>query len=160
MGAGPVRLLADPEIPAGLRAEGWVVESKTIETPEASDPEIVHIARANRSLARVVRAAVAEGAFPLVLAGNCNSLRERRPRIYLHVDPDVLDPSEGRANRFAADGGLTVAELEAALELAFEAFQVGAAAITAYDPALDADGRMAAAASRVIRTIGREALGR
>jgi arginase len=267
MGAGPVRLLADPEIPAGLRAEGWVVESKTIETPEASDPEIVRIAGANRSLARVVRAAVAEGAFPLVLAGNCNSclgttagldprstplgvvwfdahadfdtpdrslgffdgmglailtgngwellrgtidgfapvderdvvlagvrdleehqrvpldssamqvlpgraaagpaygaaldaLRERRPRIYLHVDLDVLDPSEGRANRFAADGGLTVAELEAALELAFEAFQVGAAAITAYDPALDADGHMAAAASRVIRTIGREALGR
>jgi hypothetical protein len=35
---------------------------------------------------------------------------------------------------------------------------VAAAAITAYDPALDADGRMARAAAAVIRAIGRRAL--
>lgn len=59
---------------------------------------------------------------------------------------------------FAADGGLTVAELVRAIELAFERLHVRAAAITAYDPALDADGRMARAASEAIRTIGGEAL--
>jgi arginase len=76
------------------------------------------------------------------------------------VDLDVLDPSEGRANRFAADGGLTVPELELAIELAFDRLPVCAAAITAYDPSLDAGGRMARAATSVIHTIGRQALRR
>jgi arginase len=265
MGAGPLRLLADPYLSAELRAQGWLVHTETVETPDASDPEIVRIAEADRGLAHRVRTAAAEAAFPLVLAGNCNSclgtaagldpraaplgvvwfdahadfdtpdrslgffdgmglailtgngwellrgtidgfgpvderdvvlagvrdleehqrapleasalqvvpgraatgpayaaavdaLRQRVPRAYLHVDLDVLDPSEGRANRFAADGGLTVRELERAIELAFERLDVAAAAITAYDPALDTDGRMARAASDVIRTVGREAL--
>jgi arginase len=266
MGAGPLRLLADAELSADLEAQGWVVESQTVETPDADDPEIVRIAEADRRLARVVRATVEEGEFPLVLAGNCNSclgtaaglghagteplgvvwfdahadfdtperslgffdgmglailtgngwellrgtidgfqpvderdvvlagvrdleehqrpplersavsvipgraaagpaygaaleaLGERVARAYLHVDLDVLDPSEGRANRFAADGGLTVAELEGAIALAFDQFHVAAAAITAYDPALDTDGRMAGAAAAVIRTIGHRAL--
>jgi arginase len=267
MGAGPLRLLAGAEISADLQAQGWVVESQTVETPDADDPEIVRIAEADRRLARVVRATVEEGAFPLVLAGNCNSclgtaaglgpagaepfgvvwfdahadfdtperslgffdgmglailtgngwellrgtidgfaplderdvvlagvrdleehqrppleasalrvvagratagpayavaldgLRQRVQRVYLHVDLDVLDPSEGSANRFAADGGLTVRELERATRLVFERFRVAAAAITAYDPALDSDGRMARAAADLIRTIGQEALG-
>jgi hypothetical protein len=90
-------------------------------------------------------------AFPLVLAGA--SLTGKGC-----VDLDVLDPSEGGAKRFAADGCLTVAELEGAIELAFDRFHVAAAAITAYDPALDTDGRMAGAAAAVIRTIGHRAL--
>jgi arginase len=265
MGAGPVRLLADPELVAQLRAQGWDVRSEVVPAPDASDPEIVRIAEGDRRLAQHVGAAVAEGAFPLVLAGNCNSclgtvaglgprdaplgvvwldahadfdtpdrslgffdgmglailtgngwellrgtidglapvderdvvlagvrdleehqrapldgselrlvpgrtaagpaydaaldaLTERAGSVYLHVDLDVLDPSVGRANRFAADGGLTVAELARAIELVFERLQVTAAAITAYDPALDTDGGMARAASEAIRTIGREAL--
>jgi arginase len=265
MGAGPLRLLADPDIAAELRAQGWAVHSETVETPDASDPEIVRIAEADRRLAGRVRAAVAEGAFPLVLAGNCNSclgtaagldpraaplgvvwfdahadfdtpdrslgffdgmglailtgngwdllrgtidgfapvderdvvlagvrdleehqrepledsalqvvpgreaagsaydaaldtLRQRVPRAYLHLDLDVLDPSEGRANRFAAEGGLSVRELARAIELAFDRLEVAAAAITAYDPALDSDGRMARAALDVIQTVSREAL--
>jgi arginase len=267
MGAGPLRLLAGGEISADLQAQGWVVESETVETPDADDPEIIRIAEADRRLARLVRTAVAEGAFPLVLAGNCNSclgttaglghggaeplgvvwldahadfdtperslgffdgmglailtgngwellrgtidgfapveerdvvlagvrdleehqrppleasalqvvpgqaasgaayavaldgLRQRVQRVYLHVDLDVLDASEGRANRFAADGGLTVRELERATRLVFERFEVAAAAITAYDPALDEDGRVARAAAKLIGTIGQEALG-
>jgi arginase len=87
-----------------------------------------------------------------------DALAERAGSVYLHVDLDVLDPAEGRANRFAADGGLTVAELARAVELVFERFHVTAAAVTAYDPALDTDGRVARAASEAIRTIGRGAL--
>lgn len=264
MGAGPLRLLAEDRISDELRELGWELESESVETPNASDPEIVRIVEADRRLAGHVRAAVADGAFPLVLAGNCNSclgtvaglgrrgapigvvwfdahadfdtpdrslgffdgmglailtgngwellrgtidgfgpvderhvllagvrdleqhqrapleasalevvpgraaagpdyaaaldlLRERVGSVYLHVDLDVLDTSEGRANRFAADGGLTVAELTTAIELACERLQVTAAAITAYDPSLDADGRIARAAAQVIATIGREA---
>jgi arginase len=268
MGAGPLRLLADADLRTELEAQGWTVRSESVETPDATDPEIVRIAEADRGLARCVRAAAAEGAFPLVLAGNCNSclgtaaglghataaplgavwfdahadfdtpdrslgffdgmglailtgngwellrgtidgfepvdegnvvlagvrdleehqraplaasalqvvpgreaagpeygaaldaLAQRVASAYLHVDLDVLDPSEGRANRFAADGGLTVPELQRAIALAFERLPVAAAAVTAWDPSLDTDGRMARAASEVIRTIAREALER
>lgn len=262
MGAGPLRLTGDPVLFERLSAQGWAVETETIETPNPDDPEVVRIAEGDRRLARSVRSAAADGAFALVLAGNCNSclgtvagldptggplgvvwfdahadfdtperslgfidamglailtgngwellrgtipgfapvaerdvvlvgvrdlephqrtpleasalrvlpgspfapgdlagalddLRRRVPRVYLHIDLDALDPSEGRANRFAADGGLSLSQLEQAIELVFARFEVGAAAITAYDPSLDDDGRMARAALRVIETVAR-----
>ena len=265
MGAGPLRLLAGPEVGAALTQQGWLVQTETVEAPDASDPEIVRVAEADRRLARRVSAAIANEAFPLVVAGNCNSclgsvaglgpraeslgvvwfdahadfdtpdrslgffdgmglsiltgncwellrgtidgfapvnerdvvlagvrdledhqrqpleasalsvvpgrdaagadytaaldaLSARTSWAYLHIDLDVLDPSEGRANRFAADDGLSLPELERAIGLAFERFQVAAAAVTAYDPSLDSDGRMADAARTVILTVAREAL--
>jgi arginase len=266
MGAGPLRLMADPAISAELRAQGWELLTETIEAPDPNDPEIVRVAEGDRRLARRVRAAEEGAAFPLVLAGNCNSclgtvaglgreagslgvvwfdahadfdtpdrslgffdgmglailtgngwkllrgtipgfapveerdvvlvgvrdledhqraplrasamrvvpgssfepsgvtsaldeLRQRVSRVYLHVDLDVLDPSEGRANRFAAACGLSVEQLEWAVRAVFERHAVAAAAITAYDPALDGDGRMVRAAARVIAAVAGGALG-
>ena len=82
-----------------------------------------------------------------------DDLRARRDAIYLHVDLDVLDPSEGRANQYAAPGGLSLEELEAAIAAVGSRFTVEAAAITAYDPACDEDGRVARAAVRVAQAI-------
>jgi arginase len=265
MGAGPLRLTGDHAVSDGLRAQGWELQIETIETPDPDDPEIVRVVEGDRTLARRVRAADEDRAFPLVLAGNCNSclgtvaglgpergplgvvwfdahadfdtperslgffdgmglamltgncwellcatipgfrpvderdvvlvgvrdleehqrppleasalrvlpgrcvlsgdfvcalddLRSRVSRLYVHIDLDVLDPSEGRANRFTAHGGLSTRELERAVEMIFERFGVAAAAITAYDPGLDDDGRVARAASRVIMTVARGAL--
>ena len=256
MGAGPLRLIGDQAV------AGW--ETDTIEAPDPDDPEIVRIAEADRRLARSVRSAVDAGAFPLVLAGNCNSclgttagldaapgslgvvwfdahpdfdtperslgffdgmglailtgngwellrgtipgftpvaerdvilvgvrdleshqrapleasslrvlagasfgeealtdalddLRQRVSRVYLHIDLDALDPSEGRANPFAADGGLSLSALESAIDLLFARFEVSAAALTAYDPHLDGDGRMARAALRLLGAVARGA---
>ena len=87
-----------------------------------------------------------------------DELGRRTARTYLHIDLDVLDTSEGRANRFAAPGGLSAGQLEWAVEMVFRRCAVAAAAITAYDPALDEDGRMARAALRVISTVARSAL--
>lgn len=42
-----------------------------------------------------------------------------------------------------------------AIDLVFECFGVAAAAITAYDPSLDEDGRMARAALRVVGAVAR-----
>jgi hypothetical protein len=84
----------------------------TVETPAASDPEIVRVMEADRGLARRVPGRAAAG------------------------------PAYGAA-------------LD---ELAFERLDV-AAAITAYDPALGVDGRMARAAMRVVGTVTRAALG-
>jgi arginase len=75
--------------------------------------------------------------------------------IYLHVDLDVLDPSEGRANRYASPDGLRFAEIDLALEAIFSRFEVAAAAVTAYDPSLDDDGRMGNTAVRAVEAITR-----
>jgi arginase len=264
MGAGPLRLIGDPALADELRAGGWELAIETIDTPDPGDPELVRIAEGDRTLARRVRCAAAEGHFPLVLAGNCNSclgtvagleaaagslgvvwfdahadfdtpdrslgffdamglailtgngwellrstipgfvpvaernvvlvgvrdlephqrapleasamrvlhgssfapehltdvldeLRLQVSRVYLHIDLDALDPSEGRANAFAAEGGLSLRQLESAIDLVLERLEVAAAAITAYDPSLDEDGRIARAALRLLATVARGA---
>jgi arginase len=88
-----------------------------------------------------------------VLVPALDDLSERTPAIYLHVDLDVLDPSEGRANEYAAPGGLSLDELERALRLVGSRFSIEAAALTAYDPRSDQDAKVAKAALRVAQAI-------
>jgi arginase len=73
MGSGPIRLATDQDFRAGLESEGWTVTSEEIEPADVSDPEIVRVIELIRRLAGRVEVAVAQEAFPLVLAGNCNS---------------------------------------------------------------------------------------
>ena len=87
------------------------------------------------------------------LAPILETLRGEVRRVYLHIDLDVLDPSEGRANEFAAPVGLTVAEVCKAIETVGEQLTIEAGAITAYDPAQDADGRASRAALRIVETL-------
>lgn len=69
------------------------------------------------------------------------TLRARVERVYVHLDLDVLDPAEvGQANEFAVPGGLIREELEAAIRMIRERFDVVAAGIASYDPAFDAEG--------------------
>ncbi|HEX8906606.1 MAG TPA: arginase family protein, partial [Longimicrobiaceae bacterium] len=63
-------------------------------------------------------------------------------RIYLHVDLDVHDPGEGRANTFQPRGGLAADEVQRIVRHVAARIPIAAAAVTAYDPAVDADGRM------------------
>ena len=73
MGAGAALLARDPELHAALEGAGW---APTVQRVTAADPEAPEIARTFdvlRQLASDVRAAVARGAFPLVLAGGCLS---------------------------------------------------------------------------------------
>ncbi|MBA3428763.1 MAG: arginase family protein, partial [Actinobacteria bacterium] len=79
-------------------------------------------------------------------------LRDRARRLYLHIDLDALDPSEGR-NQYSSVGGLSTVQLLAAIDEVFERFDVAAAAITAYNPDVDVDGRMAATAARVLAAV-------
>ena len=75
------------------------------------------------------------------------TLEQRVDAVYVHVDLDVLDPGYARANDWAAEGGLSPEELHDALERILRRFAVPAAALTAYDPTFDPDGRVPGIAS-------------
>jgi arginase len=78
-----------------------------------------------------------------------NQLTRGTRELYLHLDADVLDISEGSANSYACAGGLTRQDLSQALELIRSHAEIGAASITSYDPASDADGRIAQTLNRI-----------
>ncbi len=77
--------------------------------------------------------------------------------VYVHVDLDVLDPGEGRANEYAAPDGLALAELLSLVDLIGQRLTIRAAAITAYDPAFDEDGDIYRAAIEIVDAIIRNA---
>ena len=65
----------------------------------------------------------------------------------------MLDPSEGIANRYSADGGLSLEQVLRTVAAVADRFDIVAAAVTAYEPAADTDGRMAATAARVLGAV-------
>jgi arginase len=72
-------------------------------------------------------------------------------RVYVHLDLDVLDPSEARANQFAVAGGMRIGDVER--ELLGLGGKVKAVGIASYDPEADVDGRAARAAERFLQAI-------
>lgn len=89
--------------------------------------------------------------YPEWLPHTLESLQTRAETVYLHIDLDVLDPSEGRANSFATDGGLLLRDVLEVIETIRGRFQIGAVALTAYDPSCDPDARICAAAEQITR---------
>jgi arginase len=89
-----------------------------------------------------VRLVAPEDARSGGLAEALDALASRVQRVYLHVDLDVHDPGEGAANAFAAPGGLTAEEVRGVVREVAARVPIAAAALTAYDPAFDTDGRM------------------
>ena len=73
--------------------------------------------------------------------------------VYVHVDLDVIDTSEGRANGWACGGGLSLNQLRDALELIRCRASIVAGAVTCYDPAVDADGRIGRAIPRIVELL-------
>jgi arginase len=108
-----------------------LVGARDLDSPEAaaiSQSAITHVAPGRMDL------------FKDALA----TLSARVENFYVHLDVDVLDESEGRANSYASGGGLSANDLYAALELLQRSGQTKVAAITSYDPAGDHDGRVRA----------------
>lgn len=83
------------------------------------------------------------------IAAAIEEVARRVRRLYVHVDLDVLDASEGRANGYVGGQGIALARLLAVISAAGTRCPIAAAAITAYDPAYDLDGRVCAAAMEV-----------
>ncbi len=74
-------------------------------------------------------------------------------QLYLHIDLDVLDLGEARVNPFSCEGGLTVAELLEIVQMVASRKPLAAAAITAYDPSSDEDGRGLQAAALLVKEL-------
>jgi arginase len=73
VGAGAAALARDEGLHAALAAAGCTVAGETIPPVDETLPEVARIFELDRRLARRVAAAQDDGAFPLVLAGNCGS---------------------------------------------------------------------------------------
>jgi arginase len=61
--------------------------------------------------------------------------------LYLHLDADVLDSSEGRANQFAVAGGASASQLVELCAALRSDRPPAAMTIASYDPEADTDGR-------------------
>jgi arginase len=87
------------------------------------------------------------------LAPALDRLRERVRIVHLHVDVDVLDADEARANAFAVRGGLTVSALADVMRLVRSRFELASLAFTSYDPAIDLDGAVPLAMSGALEAL-------
>jgi arginase len=91
------------------------------------------------------------------LAERLDAFAARVDRIYLHLDLDVHDVGEGRANPFSAPGGLTAEEVRSLVRQVAARIPIAAASVTAYDPSGDADGRMLDVSLALVQTIAEAA---
>jgi len=73
MGCGASRLAAGRLLLADIEEAGWTVTREEIDPVDESEAEIARVTELLRRLADRVRLAARAGAFPFVLAGNCNS---------------------------------------------------------------------------------------
>mgnify|MGYP001472901686 FL=1 len=81
------------------------------------------------------------------------SLAKSMDRVYVHLDLDVLDPTEGRANALAAPNGLHADELYGLLQALRAQVDIAAIALTAYDPRCDPQGKVANVAIKAVEAV-------
>ena len=71
-------------------------------------------------------------------------------KLLVHVDLDVLDPRHGRANEFAAEGGLSPDDIIRVIDIARRRFEIAALELASYDPSCDDDGRVARCGAAIV----------
>ena len=96
---------------------------------------------------------IREAGVERALGPALDELRQRVQRIHFHLDADVIDAREARANMFAAEGGLTLGQLFEVARAAASRFEIASIAVTAYDPAIDTDGAVPGAIAQAIEAL-------
>jgi arginase len=116
VGAGPTRLL-DDGLEAALRGAGFATALVAVPPVDAFEGEIGRTFEVKRRIAAAVAAARNAGAFPLVLAGNCNAsvgvwagLGDKDAGlIWFDAHPDFDTPDEHRSGYLDGMGVATLA---------------------------------------------------
>lgn len=148
---------------AMLTGTGWRTLRETVDGHRPVPDEHVLLVGARdfdpREEERLAASAIAR-ADAGSLADGLEELSGRVDAVYVHIDLDVLDPSEGKANSLAVHGGLGAAELEGALDAVQARFDVAAAALTAYEPPCDPEGRIPRVVAGLARRLAPEAVAR
>jgi arginase len=91
--------------------------------------------------------------LPNELEPRLDSLGQQLGQFYLHLDLDALDPSEGRANGYAAKGGFSKEKLRELLRLIAGRIPVAAMTLSSYDPAYDPENKISAIAIEAAKTV-------
>jgi arginase len=113
--------------------------------------DAAEVAMLDRSAIRLIPAPETDsGRVQESIASALRDLRRRVGRIYVHVDVDVLDTGEARPNHLAVPGGLGLAAVEEAIDLARNLFELSAFAVTSFDPTYDRGDAVLQAAVRLL----------
>jgi arginase len=91
--------------------------------------------------------------LPNDLEPKLESLLQKVGKFYVHLDLDALDPSEGRANGYAARGGFSNEKLQELLRLISNRLPVAAMTLAGYDPTYDPEGKVCAIAIDAATTV-------
>lgn len=82
-----------------------------------------------------------------------SNLQSKTRNIYLHIDIDVLDPSEAPGVDYPSPNGLFLYEIEEILKMISEKFVIKAAALTAYNPSKEKDDTTLKTGFNLINTL-------
>jgi arginase len=99
-------------------------------------------ALAQSRVARIEAARMQAAGAEAALDDALTALARHVTRVYVHLDLDVHEPAEAQANQYAVPGGLSASMVRELVRVVADRFSIVAAALTAYDPSYDADGRM------------------
>jgi arginase len=81
-------------------------------------------------------------------------LSKRASAVYLHLDLDVIDPADLRANEFSPPGGLSLTTIVQLLREIRQACRLAAVGIASYDPAQDFERRGPGAVRALLEPFG------
>jgi arginase len=99
--------------------------------------------------AAAIRARGAEAA----IADAIDTLAKSCRRVVFHVDLDVIDPSFGVANMFAAPGGISLADVVTIARTVQQRLPIAAIDFASYDPSFDPEGLIVEAAREIVAAV-------
>jgi arginase len=126
------RAYAETRQHAGLASP--IPESRVLHvgSRDLDAPELAYLE--NSPVAWLSAGDLQRGGLTTPLAEALRALRAQVEAVYLHIDIDVLSGAFAPGVDFPSPGGLTLDELEGAVQMVGRKFTVRAAALTAYDP--------------------------
>ncbi|MBA3883691.1 MAG: arginase family protein [Chthoniobacterales bacterium] len=87
------------------------------------------------------------------LPRHVRNLAECVADVYVHVDLDVINPSDVHANGFSPPEGLSVGTMVEMLRVLKASLQIAGLSIASYDPIWDPESRAAGAVSRFLQVL-------